>query len=76
MRKFPVRENTRHIRRQQDNYEPIVVPAKGRKIAFSKENIAIYKRVIEVYEGNQIEVDNDSVFINQKIRIYQLLREL
>lgn len=47
-----------------DNYGPITVPAKGATITVTAKNIALYRRVIGVYEGNQLEIKNGRVFIN------------
>ncbi len=47
-----------------DNYGPIWVPKKGATIELSKENIQTYKRVISVYEGNDISWQNGSFLIN------------
>lgn len=48
----------------QDNYGPIVVPAKGMKVNLTAENIIMYKRCIETYEGNKLEIKGNEVFIN------------
>lgn len=48
----------------QDNYGPIVIPAKGMKIALNAENIIMYKRCIETYENNKLEIKGNEVFIN------------
>ncbi len=48
-----------------DNYGPITVPAAGAAVNLNPSNIALYKRIIEVYEGpNNVNVKNDKVFIN------------
>lgn len=47
-----------------DNYGPITIPAKGATVSISPENIALYKRVISVYEGNDLQVKNGQVIIN------------
>ncbi|MBL0316964.1 MAG: hypothetical protein IPP69_14850 [Flavobacteriales bacterium] len=36
----------------RDNLGPIHIPAKGETIQLTPENIALYKRVISVYENN------------------------
>lgn len=48
----------------QDNYGPIVVPKKGQTITLDFNNILLYKRVIEVYEANTLEVKQDQVYLN------------
>jgi len=47
-----------------DVYGPVIIPAEGGEIELTKGNINVYRRAIEVYEGNLFEQRNDSVFIN------------
>ena len=49
-----------------DNYGPIWIPAKGKSINLTFENIVTYHRCIEKYEGNKLEVKGKQVFINDK----------
>lgn len=49
-----------------DNYGPIWVPKKGVSIHLGPENIAMYRRVIGVYEGNKLEEHDGKIFINGK----------
>ncbi|NVO03383.1 MAG: signal peptidase I [Bacteroidetes bacterium] len=49
-----------------DNYGPLLVPKAGQIIKIDKVNIAIYSRIISVYEENKLEIKNDSIFINNK----------
>ncbi len=42
------------------------IPQKGATIKLTAENIALYKRVIKVYEDNKWEESNGKVFINGK----------
>lgn len=51
----------------RDNYGPIWIPAKGKSIQIDMNNIAIYERPIRVYEGNQLEVKNNQIYINGKL---------
>jgi len=37
-----------------DNYGPIWIPSKGATIELTPENLALYRRAIEVYEGHRI----------------------
>ena len=50
----------------RDNYGPIWIPAKGKKLTLTMENIAVYDRPIRVYEGNDLKVENGKIFINGK----------
>ena len=49
-----------------DNYGPVVVPKKGMTMALDAKNIAIYRRVISVYEKNVLEERDNKIFINGK----------
>ncbi len=47
-----------------DNYGPIYVPEAGATVKVSPENISLYRRAIETYENNDLEVRNGKIFIN------------
>ena len=47
-----------------DNFGPVHIPAKGEPIHLTLENLPLYSRVIEVYEGNKLEVANGKILIN------------
>ncbi len=49
-----------------NDYGPVWIPKKGRRIRLTLENIAMYRRPIEVYEGNQVEIRDGRIFINGK----------
>ncbi|MDD7273389.1 MAG: signal peptidase I [Prevotella sp.] len=49
-----------------DNYGPIWIPAKGKSIDLTLANLPIYERCIKVYEGNDLQVKNDKIYINGK----------
>lgn len=48
----------------QDNFGKLWIPAKGSTIRLDKDNMALYGRVISVYEGNRVEERGDKVYIN------------
>ncbi|MBR6197193.1 MAG: S26 family signal peptidase [Bacteroidaceae bacterium] len=50
-----------------DNYGPIIIPAKGMTLKLDAENIAIYERPIRTYEGNDLRVDGDKIYINGEL---------
>ena len=39
----------------RDNYGPLWIPAKGESVVLTDENLPLYRRIIEVYEGNAFE---------------------
>jgi signal peptidase I len=50
-----------------DNYGPLVIPAKGVTVKLNRENIALYQRIISVYERNKLEVPAEGpILINGK----------
>ncbi|MEO1518696.1 MAG: signal peptidase I [Bacteroidota bacterium] len=54
-----------------DNYGPIWIPKKGATITLTPESLTEYRRVIEAYEGNEVEVRNGRMFLNgQESREY------
>lgn len=48
----------------EDNFGPLVIPAKGMKMKLDTSNIVLYKRAIEVYEGNKVELKSGKIYIN------------
>ena len=54
---FPQWEDARW---SQDNYGPIWIPKKGATVELTTENLPLYRRIIEAYEGHDLEV-RDSV---------------
>jgi signal peptidase I len=49
-----------------DNYGPIVVPKKGVTVRIDATNIMLYRRIIKVFEGNELDERNGKIFINGK----------
>ena len=49
-----------------DNFGPVHIPAKGETIELNLKNLPIYQRVIEVFEGNKLEVKGGHIYINDK----------
>ncbi|MBK7466912.1 MAG: signal peptidase I [Saprospiraceae bacterium] len=47
-----------------DNFGPIWIPKAGSSTAINHQNIALYSRVIGVYEHNKLEVKADGIYIN------------
>lgn len=55
-----------HYAWNADNYGPIWVPAKGATVQLTPENLPLYRRIIEIYEGNKLEVKNGVIYINDQ----------
>ena len=52
------------IKWNQDNFGPLVIPKKGMTIELTKENLILYRRVIDAYDNNEFEEKDGKVFIN------------
>ena len=50
----------------RDNYGPVWIPKRGATVKLTPQNIAVYERPIAVYEGNDLKVVGDKIFINGK----------
>ena len=48
----------------QDNYGPIWIPKKGVTIALTPENLPLYRRIIETYEGHTLQEQDDAILID------------
>nr|MBC8147689.1 signal peptidase I [Bacteroidota bacterium] len=48
----------------EDNFGPIYIPKAGTTVPLTKLNLALYTRIIDVYENNDLEVIGDKIFIN------------
>jgi len=51
----------------EDNFGTLYIPKKGATTDLSLENLPLYRRVIETYEGNELKVKGADIFINGKI---------
>lgn len=61
-RVYPTRGNTHKW--NIDNYGPIYIPKAGSTIPLNTRNLALYWRIIEVYEGHSIEVGDNKILID------------
>ena len=50
-----------------DNFGPLSVPAKGATVELNTSNLAIYERIIEIYEQNSLELKGDEIYINGEL---------
>jgi signal peptidase I len=54
-----------------DNYGPVWIPKKGTTINLNTGNIALYQRIIDVFEENDLRIEGDKIFINgQQVQTY------
>ncbi len=49
-----------------DNYGPIYIPKKGATVDLNPQTIALYRRVIDVYDRNDFKEENGQYIINGK----------
>ena len=55
----------------RDNYGPLVMPKKGATVALTMDNILLYERIITAYEGNDLKVKENTIYINgEKVDSY------
>jgi signal peptidase I len=47
-----------------DNFGPLMMPKKGMTIALNDSTMTLYRRAIELYEGNKVTVNGKDVLIN------------
>lgn len=48
----------------EDNFGPIWIPKKGATIELNMGNLPLYRRVIDLYEDNDLDVKGDVILIN------------
>lgn len=51
----------------QDNFGELWVPARGATVELTLENLPLYSRIIDQYEGNDLKVEGDTIFINGEV---------
>lgn len=55
-----------HYKWDADYFGPIWIPKKGVTIPIDSSNIALYKRIIDTYEGNTLDIRGGVIYINGK----------
>ena len=50
----------------KDNFGPIIIPKAGITVNLNDSTIQLYKRIIEIYENNTLEIKGEQIFINGK----------
>ena len=48
----------------EDNFGPIWVPSKGATVELNLDNLPLYRRIIETYEQNTLEVKDSVIYVN------------
>lgn len=47
-----------------DHFGPLKIPAKGETVSLTLDNLPLYRRIISVYEDNDLEVRDSMIYIN------------
>lgn len=54
-----------------DNFGPLWIPKKAETVELNLDNLPLYRRVIEIYENNDLNVEGNDIYINgQKTTSY------
>ena len=51
-----------------DDFGPVLIPKKGMTVPLTMETLPLYRRIIDVFEGHELEVRNGSIFIDGTCR--------
>ncbi len=51
----------------EDYFGPLWIPEKGATVELTMQNLPLYKRIIDPYEGNKLEVKDSTIYINGKV---------
>jgi len=50
-----------------DNYGPLYIPKKGVTVDLNLKNLSLYKRLITVYEGHDLDVKGSDIYIDGEV---------
>jgi signal peptidase I len=50
-----------------DNYGPIYIPKAGATVSLNAQTIPFYQRIIDVYEGNDLTIDGEDIYLNGQL---------
>ena len=50
-----------------DNFGPLKIPQAGSQVDISADNVELYRRIIETYENNKLEIVDGEIYINDKL---------
>lgn len=51
----------------EDNFGPLLIPKKGETVNLTIDNLPIYERIINTYEGNELVVKDNIIYINNEV---------
>lgn len=61
---WPIFPNDSRYDWSEDNFGPLWIPKAGATVQLTVDNLPLYRRAIEVYEGNTLEVKGSDILIN------------
>lgn len=50
----------------EDHIGPLIIPQKGQSVSINRHNLPLYRRIIEVFEKNRVQIKGNVLFINEK----------
>lgn len=56
--------DTAHYGFSAHNFGPIEIPQRGKTVSLDLNNLSLYSRIIDVYEGNDLWVQDSVIYIN------------
>lgn len=66
IREWTFPQDTANFKWNVDNFGPMTIPKKGTTVQITPQNIALYRRIIKVYEKNNLEENANGLFIDGK----------
>jgi len=51
----------------EDNFGPLLIPKKGMTISLTRDNLPLYKKIIQEYENNTLELTSSKIKINGSV---------
>jgi len=54
------------IKWNEDNFGPLWIPSKGATVKLDMSNISIYTQIIDIYEENDLNIQDSTIYINGK----------
>jgi signal peptidase I len=57
---------SQYIAWNKDYYGPVIIPQKGMTVQITYRNVDLYKQIINIYEGHEVHVNLQRIFIDDK----------
>lgn len=66
-RYLPIFPNDAQYNWTRDNFGPVCIPKEGATVQLNKKTLPLYERVIDLYEGHDLKVEGDNIYIDGQI---------